>query len=80
MTEAPNLCMACTRLDHFSIATYGGQPRCTAFPDGIPDEIWQGGDHTAPWEGDKGLQFQLAEGFEFIQQAWWEYQRIMGAA
>jgi hypothetical protein len=32
---------------------------CAAFPDGIPDEIAYGeNDHTAPYPGDGGIQFE----------------------
>ena len=32
---------------------------CTAFPNGIPDEIWRGENkHTKPYPGDHGIQFE----------------------
>ncbi|MDQ1255089.1 MAG: hypothetical protein QG646_4368, partial [Euryarchaeota archaeon] len=32
---------------------------CNAFPGGIPDEIWRGGnDHTKPCPGDHGIKFE----------------------
>ena len=35
---------------------------CDAFPEGIPDAIWEGFDHRHPFEGDNGIRFDLAEG------------------
>lgn len=33
--------------------------RCNAFPDRIPDEIWNGdNDHTQAGDGDNGIRFQ----------------------
>jgi len=35
---------------------------CTAFPDGIPDEIWLGkNDHKKPYDGDHGIQYEKIE-------------------
>ena len=32
---------------------------CDAFPDGIPDAIYQDGfDHTKPYPGDHGIRFE----------------------
>jgi hypothetical protein len=39
----------------------GDEPgfRCEAFPDGIPDEIFEGGfNHRKPYKGDNGIRFE----------------------
>lgn len=34
------------------------QPFCLAFPDGIPDKIWEDRfDHSQPFKGDNGITF-----------------------
>jgi hypothetical protein len=40
---------------------------CTAFPEGIPDEITFGyNHHTEPHPGDNGVRFEAIEGFEHL--------------
>lgn len=35
---------------------------CAAFPDRIPDQIWNGWNrHTSPYPGDNGIQFEPVE-------------------
>ena len=35
------------------------KPKCEAFPDGIPEEIWGGDfDHREPFAGDGGFLFE----------------------
>lgn len=51
----------CNLCKHFSIrgTIDSGIHVCDAFPDGIPDEIWQGNNnHTKPYLGDHGIQFE----------------------
>ena len=48
---------ACMDCKHF--INEKGTPRCAAFPDGIPEEIWMGEvDHVKPYKGDGGIQFE----------------------
>lgn len=52
------VCSYCT---HF-IVEPNSNPKCNAFPKGIPDEIWQGkNNHRSPYPGDNGIQFQAAK-------------------
>jgi hypothetical protein len=47
------VCAYCRHLDP------SGEPRCTAFPDGIPQPIWVGdNDHRRPYPGDHGIRFE----------------------
>ena len=58
MTIGPEpMCMKCK---YFSIRE--NTLRCDAFPEGIPDEIILGGvEHTKPYKGDNGIQFEKAD-------------------
>ena len=49
----------CTRCKHlYAERRY----ECKAFPDGIPAAIWLGkNDHTQPFTGDHGIQFEAIE-------------------
>jgi hypothetical protein len=51
VTREP-MCFDCI---HFKKASL----TCKAFPEKIPDEIfWKRGDHTVPYPGDNGIQFE----------------------
>lgn len=52
MIRPTGLCHLC---EHFQ------GPGCTAYPDGVPDEIlYEGFDHRNPAPGDNGILFQPA--------------------
>jgi hypothetical protein len=71
MTQGiPTLCFACARRTDESLLDQPQGPRCEAFPDGIPVEIWAGGyDHRQPYPGDNGLLF--------VQAAWPDAEGIV---
>lgn len=48
----------CTKCAHFTPGQGETPPSCTAFPEGIPDEIIrQGFDHRNEFPGDGGVRF-----------------------
>lgn len=50
----------------FNAANTTGHITCEAFPDGIPDVIWENEfDHRKPYEGDHDLQWQAADGYTY---------------
>lgn len=49
------MCLACAHL-----ARDSEQATCSAFPEGIPEEIWTNRhDHHQPYPGDEGVRFQI---------------------
>lgn len=58
--------IACSSCKHFNAERLDKEV-CAAFPDGIPDAIKFGDNqHRAPFEGDHGIRWEPAEGFEFM--------------
>lgn len=42
----------------------GPPPTCKAFPEGIPQSIWQSRfDHRRAYAGDRGVRFKVRDGF-----------------
>jgi len=52
MTIPFNQCVQCENL-------VSGTQTCKAFPNGIPDEIWEAKkDHSKAYKGDNGVRFK----------------------
>lgn len=67
----PILCRSCARLRDADAGV------CQAFPEGIPDAIWElGGDHRQPIKGDHGLQFKVEPGRENGLASWERFDRL----
>ena len=58
----PNI--QCFNCKHYRTGDMGaiGKETCKAFPNGIPDKIWEGEfDHTEAYVGDNGIRFEPVE-------------------
>ena len=56
MKFPPPICMHCVHKEKPPPEAF---MRCEAFPDGIPDKIWQSEiEHTEPYPGDHGIEFE----------------------
>jgi len=54
-TPVMNLCQQCIHRNIMDASSYS----CKAFPDGIPEEIYNNThDHTKPFRGDGGIRFE----------------------
>jgi hypothetical protein len=61
MTGSP--CASCKHFD----PSVKGKNVCAAFPEEIPWDIFKGEhDHRTPYPGDGSIQWQPAEGMEFL--------------
>jgi hypothetical protein len=67
-TGGPVICLACRHFHRPEPEDFSAPvPSCTAFPEGIPEEIVEGGfDHRKSFKGDRGVLFELDPEFEDI--------------
>ncbi|MBR6447762.1 MAG: hypothetical protein IKS74_04745 [Methanomicrobium sp.] len=61
MPERTNVCDYCKHYQKAKSERKGG-PCCDAFPDGIPEYIFDAYDHRDPFPGDKGIRFEERDG------------------
>ncbi|MFC4008484.1 hypothetical protein ACFOY2_14735 [Nonomuraea purpurea] len=82
MRRRPSICDACARLRQQANPKPVSPaeryvPFCTAFPDGVPDQIYFGGfDHRRSYPGDRNVLFDLREGGERALTAYERYSGI----
>lgn len=70
-TPALPLCASCARLRAADALEFGGGFVCEAFPDGIPEDIIEGGfDHRKPHGGDGGVLYEMRPGDEALLAAY----------
>ena len=64
MTHTPEITSICGYCKHYRNADSErkGEPCCDAFPDGIPEYIFDAYDHRDPFPGDKGIRFEERDG------------------
>ncbi len=59
--KLPMVSAVCSLCVHFNVDK-AADKLCAAFPEGIPEEIWlEENDHTSPYPGDSGIQFESIE-------------------
>lgn len=59
------LCFWCKHLNVENGRWAGSQASCSAFPDGIPEVIWDlRFDHRYPYEGDNDIQFEKVANYD----------------
>lgn len=62
----PLECHTCVYQGH----RYKGKPACAAFPEGIPQEIYDGEvSHKEPYPGDHGIQYKYQERADVVLAA-----------
>lgn len=63
-SRLPPQCLLCTHLR--SPLTGAPEQTCDAYPDGIPDGIWNNhADHRQPQDGDQGITWESPDGTAF---------------
>lgn len=73
----PTRAIACPFCIHFN-SNIRDRTVCTAFPNGIPDEIKFGyAHHTEPWPGDNGIRFEPKEGYQDMTKEFEEMDRSL---
>lgn len=72
----PSLCASCRYLDLLRLS----RRRCSAFPDGIPEPIWDGTvEHRQAHPGDHGVQYTARRPEDMARLAA-ERQQVVDAA